>query len=43
LTDVPIKGIFHLKLTFVTEKPPPPQVAFEEYLMAAEASIEYIS
>jgi hypothetical protein len=35
--------IDHLKLTFVAERPPPPQVAFQEYLMAAEAPAEYFS
>jgi hypothetical protein len=35
--------IDHLKLTFIAERPPPPQVAFQEYLMAAEASAEYFS
>jgi hypothetical protein len=35
--------INHLKRTFVADKPPPPQVAFQEYLMAAEASSEYFS
>jgi hypothetical protein len=33
--------INHLKLTFVADKPPPPQVAYQELLMAAEASAEY--
>jgi len=32
--------IDHLKLTSVTEKPPPPQMAFQEVLMAA-ALVEY--
>jgi len=35
--------INHLKLTFVAERPPPPQVAFQEYLVAAEAPPEYFS
>jgi hypothetical protein len=35
--------IGHLKLTFVAERPPPPQVACQEYLMAAETSGEYFS
>ncbi|MGB8951728.1 MAG: acid--CoA ligase [Candidatus Aminicenantales bacterium] len=30
----------HLKLTFVAERPPPPQVASQEFLMA---SAEYLS
>jgi hypothetical protein len=33
----------HLKLSFVADKPPPPQLAYQELLMAAEASTEYIS
>ena len=33
--------IDHLKLTFVADKPPPPQFAHQEVLMAAEASSEY--
>jgi hypothetical protein len=35
--------IDHLILTFVAEKPPPPQVAFQELLMAVETGIEYFS
>ncbi len=35
--------IDRLKLTFVAEKPPPPQIAYQEVLMAAEASTEYFS
>jgi hypothetical protein len=35
--------INHLKLTFVVLKPPPPQIAFQKLLMAAEASTEYFS
>ena len=35
--------IDHLKLTFVADKPPPSNVAFQEYLMAAESSAEYLS
>jgi hypothetical protein len=30
-------------LRIAEEKPPPPNVAFQEYLMAAEASTEYLS
>ncbi|MGD2294788.1 MAG: acid--CoA ligase [Candidatus Aminicenantes bacterium] len=43
LTDYAVvdKIINHLKLTFVADKPPPPQVAFQELLMAAEMSSEY--
>jgi PHP family Zn ribbon phosphoesterase len=33
----------HLKLTFVTAKPPPPQVALQELLMAADPPAEYFS
>jgi len=33
----------HLKLTFVAAKPPPPHRAYQEVLMAAEASTEYFS
>ena len=35
--------IQHLKLTFVAERPPPPQIAFQELLMAAETGAEYFS
>jgi len=35
--------INHLKLSFVADKPPPPQVASQELLMAAETSAEYFS
>jgi hypothetical protein len=45
LTDYSVvdKIINHLKLTFVTERPPPPRVAYQEVLMAAETSAEYFS
>jgi len=45
LTDYPVvdRIINHLRLTFVASKPPPPQVALQEYLMAAETSAEYLS
>jgi len=45
LTDYAVvdRIINHLKLTFVAERPPPPQVAFQEYLVAAEAPAEYFS
>ena len=45
LTDYSVvdRIINHLKLSFVAERPPPPQVAFQEYLMAAEAPAEYFS
>jgi hypothetical protein len=35
--------IRHLKLTFVAERPPPPQVALQELLMAADPPAEYFS
>ncbi len=35
--------IDHLKLTFAAERPPPPRLAYQELLMAAEASTEYFS
>jgi hypothetical protein len=44
LTDYAVvdRIINHLKLSFVADRPPPPpQVAFQEYLMAAEAPAEY--
>ncbi len=43
LTDFSVvdRIINHLKLTFVADKPPPPRIAFQEVLMAAETSAEY--
>ena len=43
LTDYAVvdRIINHLKLTFVAERPPPPQFVHQEVLMAAEASSEY--
>jgi len=38
-----MKVINHLKLTFMAERPPPPQVVYQELLMAAETSREYFS
>jgi hypothetical protein len=35
--------IGHLKLTFVAERPPPPQVALQELLMAVDPPAEYFS
>jgi hypothetical protein len=35
--------INHLKLVFVATKPPPPRIAYQELLMAAEAGAEYFS
>jgi transposase len=45
LTDYAVvdRIIDHLKLTFAAERPPPPQMAFQELLMAAEAGGEYFS
>ena len=45
LTDYTVvdKIINHLKLTFVASKPPPPHVAYQEILVAAEASADYFS
>ena len=43
LTDFSVvdRIIHHLKLTFVASKPPPPHIAYQEVLMAAETSAEY--
>ena len=35
--------IAHLKLTFVAERPPPPHIVSQEFLMAAETGAEYFS
>ena len=35
------KIIDHLKLTFMAERPPPPQVVRQEFLMATEERGEY--
>ena len=35
--------IDHLELTFVADKPPPHQVAFQELLLAADPPAEYCS
>jgi hypothetical protein len=45
LTDYAVvdRIINHLKLTFVAERPPPPHIAYQEVLVAAEASAEYFS
>jgi hypothetical protein len=45
LTDYSVvdRIINYLKLTFAGERPPPPQVAFQEYLVAAETSAGYFS
>ena len=36
------KIIFHLKLTFMAERPPPPQRVRQELLMAAEERGDYL-
>jgi hypothetical protein len=40
LTDYAVvdRIIHHLKLTFVADRPPPPHLAYQELLMAAETS-----
>jgi hypothetical protein len=45
LTDYAVvdRIIDHLKLTFVAERPPPPHLAYQESLVAAETSGEYLS
>jgi hypothetical protein len=45
LTDYAVveRVIDHLNLTFAAERPPPPNIAYQEVLMAAEASPEYSS
>ena len=45
LTDYAVvdKIIEHLKLTFVADKPAPAHLAYQEVLMAAETSGEYLS
>ena len=45
LTDYSVvdRIIDHLKLTFVADKPPPAHLVYQELLMAAETSGEYIS
>jgi hypothetical protein len=45
ITDFPVvdRIINHLKLTFVADKPPPPHIAYQELLMAAESGAEYFS
>jgi len=45
LTDYKVvdKIINHLKLTFVAERPPPPHIAYQELLLAAETPAEYFS
>jgi hypothetical protein len=45
LTDYAVvdRIIKHLQLTFVAERPPPPHIAYQELLVAAESSTEYLS
>jgi len=45
LTDYAVVDtiIGHLHLAFVAERPPPPHIAHQEVLMAAEAPAEYLS
>jgi hypothetical protein len=45
LTDFSVvdRIINHLKLSFVAERPPPPHLVYQEFLMAAEAGGEYFS
>jgi hypothetical protein len=44
LTDYAVvdRIIDHLKLTFVADRPPPPHIAYQEVLMAAEAPLNII-
>jgi len=45
LTDCAVvdRIINHLKLSFVADKPPPPQIVYQELFMAAETSAVYLS
>ena len=45
LTDYAVgdRIIDHLKLSFIAERPPPPQIAYQEILMATDTSAEYFS
>ncbi len=45
ITDYAVvdKIINHLKLTFIAERPPPPHLAYQEVLMAAETGSKYFS
>jgi len=45
LTDYAVvdRIINHLKLTFVAERPPPPHLVYQEFLMAAETPAECFS
>jgi len=33
--------INHLKLTFVADRPPPPRIAYQEYLLDADPPADY--
>ena len=37
------KIIDHLKLNFVADRPPPPRIAYQELLMAADPQADYFS
>ena len=43
ITDFPVvdKIINHFKLAFVAERPPPPHVISQEFLMDSETAAEY--
>jgi hypothetical protein len=43
LTDYAVvdRIIDHLKLAFAAERPPPPKVAFQKLLMAADLPVDY--
>jgi len=45
LTDFSVvdRIINHLKLSFVADRPPPPRIAYQVVLIAAEAGGEYFS
>jgi hypothetical protein len=45
LTDYAVvdRIIDHLKPTFVAERPPPHYIAYQEVLLAAETSAEYLT
>ncbi len=45
LTDYAVvdRIINHLNLPFLADKPPPPQIAYQEVLMAAETGGDYFS
>ena len=45
LTDYAVvdRIIHHLKLTFVAERPPPPHLVYQEFLMDSETGAEYFS